>query len=352
MPHMGKPDGGMFSIKMVTEGIFYQQYANFHNHDYDDGDGRSSLMNFSTKGNAHSIAAKVRKGDRSLVYVAGPGYQKFVWAIEYTGNIDDGKKIALLLGVYNPPEQWFSIFIPIKHLARIDPANSPTLAEIENRTGFSFKPNSFTMKRIEADVYQRIYDAIPWQWTIRDGPWKNGAPLPPAKPLIADSGAILGDFTNIEPAPPDFVLPPIPNAESLLDRIRQVQGMPERNMEDVVKAFLLQLGHAESAVAFQVGHVDVRVNDEQGKGRIVVEVKKSLRNEKVRRDALRKGFDYAGRVGAPLVVITDADSYEVYDQRRGIDYESRLCGRFQLTRFGPTDGTILDLLRPANGANT
>jgi hypothetical protein len=156
----------------------------------------------------------------------------------------------------------------------------------------------------------------------------------------------------IQPETPEFILPPIPSAESLLARVRHVQGMPERNMEDVVKAFLVQLGHAESAVAFQVGHVDVRVNDEQGKGRIVVEVKKSLRIEKVRQDALRKGFDYAGRVGAPLVVITDADTYEVYDRRRGMDYGSMLCGQFQLTRFNHVDETLLDLLRPANGANT
>jgi hypothetical protein len=167
-----------------------------------------------------------------------------------------------------------------------------------------------------------------------------------------NSAATPAGGSNVEPQPLEYDLPPIPNAESLLARIRQVQGMPERNMEDVVKAFLISLGHAESAINFQVGHVDVRVDDEDGKGRIIVEVKRSLLVEKARQDALRKGFDYASRHGAPLVVVTDADIYEVYDRTRGIHYDSMRCGRFQLTRFADTDRPVMDLLRPANGAST
>lgn len=338
----------MFSIKVVSKDIFDPPHASFYMQDYDSGDGRRcSLMNFSSE--RASLAANIPIGNRALMYVAG--HQKFVWAFKYIGTIDEGKRVALLHEVYNPKEKW-RIFLPIRHLARVDLATAPTRTEIEERTGFRFTPWQKTHLYITADEYQKIYDAIPWQWTIGDGPWTGAAPLPPPTPPKTDSTATPNGGTNVQPKPPEFVLPPIPNAESLLARIRQVQGLPERNMEDVVKAFLLQLGHAESAVAFQVGHVDVRVNDEHGKGRIVVEVKKSLRIEKVRQDALRKGFDYAGRVGAPLVVITDADTYEVYDRSRGMDYDSMLCGQFQLTRFNHADGTVLDLLRPANGANT
>jgi len=333
----------MFSIKVVSKDIFDPPHASFYMQDYDSGDGRRCfLMNFSAQ--RASLAAKIPIGNRALMYVAG--HQKFVWAFEYTGTIDDGKRVALLHEFYNPKEKW-CIFRPIRHLARVDLANAPTRAEIEKITRIVFDPRRKSMQYISAEDYQKIYDAIPWQWTIGDGPWTSATPLPPAKPPGTDCARTPDNGTNIHPEQPEFVLPPIPNAESLLARIRQVQGMPERNMEDVVKAFLLQLGHAESAVAFQVGHVDVRVNDEQGMGRIVVEVKRTLLNETTRRDAVRKGFDYAGRVGAPLVVITDADIYEVYDQRRGIDYASRYCGRFQLTRFNHADGTVLNLLRPA-----
>ena len=338
----------MFSIRVVSEGIFKPREAYVNNHDYDGGDGRSSLMLFSSEGNTPSIAARIPTGNRALLYVAG--HQKFVWAFEYTGTLEDGIRVANLHGVYDPTAKWWHIMRPIKHLARVDLATAPTLVEIENRTGFHFTPNSFPSKYISAEDYHKIYNAIPWQWTIEDGPWKGIAPLPPAKPMRAGFPAIPPAVTSAQPKPPEFILPPIPNAELLLARIRQVQGMPERNMEDVVKAFLISLGHPESAIRFQVGHVDVRVDDEHGKGRIVVEVKRSLLVEKVRQDALRQGFDYASRHGAPLVVVTDADIYEVYDRSRGMDYASMRCGKFQLTRFTAADGLVMDKLRPAKGS--
>jgi hypothetical protein len=60
-------------------------------------------------------------------------------------------------------------------------------------------------------------------------------------------------------------------------------------------------------------------------------------------------MDYACQTGAALLVITDADRYEVYDRRRGMDFESMICGRFQLTKFDTASEAVLDLLR--NSAN-
>jgi hypothetical protein len=330
MRHMAKPDGGMFSIKLISPVHAGEKYPYFTN-DFDGTDGRCPLMNFSREGNGPSIAANVPIGCRSLVYVTHR--QKFIWAIEYTGTIEAGQRAALAHGV--PLTGKWSIFRPIRFLARVDLDSSPTAAEIEKLTGIRFRPNSYTLKYISAAEYQTIYGAIHWQWAETEGP----------KPPTSAGGL------PPPPKPPEFVLPPIPNAELLLARIREVQGKPERNMEDVVKTFLILLGHPESAISFQVGRIDVRVNDEQGKSRIVMEVKRSLFIQKARRDALRKGFDYASQVGAPLVVITDADIYEVYDPHRGLDYGSKLCGRFQLTKFAAGDGVVMDLLRPANGAN-
>jgi len=343
MRRMGRPDNGMFSIKLISPD--YRNYPHSTD-DFDGTDGRLPLMSFSREGKGPYIAARIPIGHRSLVYVAR--HQKFIWAIEYIGTTEDGQRAALAHGIPpNTPTKW-SINLPIRFLARVDLNSAPTAEEIEKRTGIRFKANSFTMKYITADEYQRIYDAIPWQWTIGDGPWTSAAPLPSPKPPRTDCAPTPDGGTNIQPKPPEFVLPPIPNAESLVARIRQVRGMPERNMEDVVKAFLISLGHPESAISFQVGHVDVRVNDEQGKTRMVVEVKRSLQHDKVWRDALRKGFDYATRLGASQVVITDSDIYEVFDRRLGLDYDSTRCGRFQVTKFVLEDGAVLDLLRPAN----
>lgn len=148
-----------------------------------------------------------------------------------------------------------------------------------------------------------------------------------------------------------FDIPPIANADLLLERIRQVQGLPERNMEEVVKSFLILLGHPEACVRFQIGHVDVGVKDRQGKIRMVIEVKRSLLVEKAWRDARRKGFDYASEVGSPFVIVTDSDVYEVYDRSAGHDYDSMLRGRFQLTKFTQADRVVLDLLRPSMTAD-
>jgi len=47
-----------------------------------------------------------------------------------------------------------------------------------------------------------------------------------------------------------------------------------------------------------------------------------------------------------MLVITDADRYEIYDRRRGMDFDTMFCGRFQLTHFDPDTSPVLDLLRP------
>jgi hypothetical protein len=57
-------------------------------------------------------------------------------------------------------------------------------------------------------------------------------------------------------------------------------------------------------------------------------------------------MDYACQTGAPLLVITDADRYEIYDRRRGLDFEAMRCGSFQLTRFETAACSTLDLIRP------
>lgn len=56
--------------------------------------------------------------------------------------------------------------------------------------------------------------------------------------------------------------------------------------------------------------------------------------------------NYASRNGAPLVVITNADAYEIYDRRAGLDHTSMLQANFRLTAFRETDLLGFDLLRP------
>lgn len=117
-------------------------------------------------------------------------------------------------------------------------------------------------------------------------------------------------------------------------------------MEDVVKDLLVRLGHSPERIVFQRGRIDLTVHDGAGGVFIVFEVKRSVASEAERAAARRQAMDYPCQTGAPLLVVTDVDRYEVYDRRRGFDFDAMHCGRFQLTQFDPATAPVLDLLRP------
>jgi hypothetical protein len=143
-----------------------------------------------------------------------------------------------------------------------------------------------------------------------------------------------------------MIIQPFEGASEYLERVKASRGLPERNMEDLVKELLVRLGHPPASVVFQIGHIDVLVRDGDGKPRFVIEVKTSLSSKADRNSALRQAFDYASRNGAPRVVITDADAYEIYDRQAGLDHASMMRAKFQLTAFREADATGLDILRP------
>lgn len=169
--------------------------------------------------------------------------------------------------------------------------------------------------------------------------------------LTCDLATALPSVSARHPATDNFVvLPPFEGATEFLDRLRNSRHLPERNMEELVRDLLVRLGHPPQFIEFQVGRIDVRVKDAEGKLAMVIEVKKSLASKKDRDAARRQGFDYAGKSDARLVVLTDADEFEVYDHSKAGSYEARLRGRFRLTAFRTDDGPLFDLLRPGGSA--
>ena len=158
--------------------------------------------------------------------------------------------------------------------------------------------------------------------------------------------------TKSASVPPKTNLPPVSNAASLLTRVRLLtHDQAERNHEDAVKGLLVCLGFSDADIKFQEGRVDVCVMSERQVTTAVFEVKRSLVGA-FKRDALRKAQDYSARTGAVIFVISDGDSYEIYDKRHGHSYDAMLRGRFQLTSFHEEDSKNLDLLRPASLQNT
>jgi hypothetical protein len=303
---------------------------------FDGSDGRWPLMNFNMGG--QNYVADIPTGHRCLVYVTSP-WKRFLWAIELTGSLANGDLAFAAHGYEVGKDAWgengkATLHRPIGLLARIDspqhPAGpndvqGPTYDEVHRRSGVplnrlrSFGSGHWFLSRAE---YESAFAAIDWGWSC-------------------DPGLVAQPHT-----PPAFIDPPVPDAEDLLRRVQEVRGLQEHNMEGVTSIFLERLGHTSASIVRQDGYVDLRIATPEGGTKAVVEVKKSLTSRKILAEASEQAFRYALRKEAPIVVVTDADVYHVWDRTRGLGLETSFCGKFQLTRFQQEDEKILDLLRP------
>jgi hypothetical protein len=146
-------DDRMYSIKLVHPKHLTYWFFTPDVH----CDGRQRWMNFSNNEHARAIADGIPVGHRALVYVIS--VQRFVWAIEYTGTVQDGEQVATGSGL--SPE-WSKVFLPIRFLAAVGEGNQQTADEVLADADVSFSPNTFPMKYITADEYQELYDAIDW----------------------------------------------------------------------------------------------------------------------------------------------------------------------------------------------
>jgi hypothetical protein len=304
----------MHGIKLIYPD--HLKYAHL-SESFPESDPRQTLMNFKNTTRNRKLAESIPTGHRALVFTR----QHIVWAIEFTGPIDDGTLLAAHgVDPVWPTTEW-SVHRPIRFLAKMDVTADQYLRtmhrrEIMERTGISKRSYGSGHFYITADEYRRMYEVIPWDWEGENA-------------LVSAALDQSEAYTKREKL--TSILPPIPNAGSFLEHLRSIVGQPERNMEDAVKEFFVLLGHDRSTIRFQVGRIDLLIGDQQEQPSLVCEVKRSLVSSPTRDDALRKGFDYAARCGARYVVITDADRYEIFDRKAGLDHQSMSVGTFQLT---------------------
>jgi hypothetical protein len=331
VPAVAEPNGGMYGVKLIyPDHLRYSHLCDT----FPEGDPRKTLMNFKNTPRNLTLAKRIPTGHRALVFTQ----QHIVWAIEFIGPVDDGSLLAAHGVTPTWPTSEWSVHRPIRFLAKMN-VDADTYErgmhrhEIESKSGVTRRSYGSGHFYISGDEYRRMFDVVAWDWT-------DGQPALPANTIAPPIRQASVSITT-----PHFVLPPFDDAESFLAHIKSISGQPERNMEDAVKDFLLRLGHDKSRIRFQIGHIDVSVDGKQGKPLFVYEVKRSLLNPSARDDALRKGFDYAGRVGARYVVITDADRYEMFDRTLGLDHSSMRCASFQLTALTADALPLLDLLR-------
>ena len=156
---MGKPDHGMFGIKLIKpEHLDMPHFAM----DFDGRDGRRTLMNFADGDRGLAIAGNIPVGHRALVYVTAP-ISGFVWAIEFTGTLAEAAAAARAHGLRGDEYGHWNQMRLIRIIARInDPEKAVSPTEILTQTGFDFRPNSFTHTYISRADYDWMHAAIPW----------------------------------------------------------------------------------------------------------------------------------------------------------------------------------------------
>ena len=228
------------------------------------------------------------------------------------------------------PSEGFTV---LWEMGRLDLSVEAIVLKPEWRTCFSPQEIDTARRRLAEVRYQ--------------APWDDGGTFASTNTAKLERGTAR---SSVGPWKPDegtpVVLPPIPDAEALITRIHSLVNLPERNHEDVVKGLLLRLGFGASEIVFQKGRIDLCVLTQDRKTVAVFEVKRTIAVESERAGARRQGMDYASQTGALIIVVTDGDRFEIYDRRKGLDYDAMLCGAFKITAFRATAAKAFDLLRP------
>jgi hypothetical protein len=159
----GHPDAVRYSIKLVhprhlLNGPLFTP-GNL-------ADDLPRLMNFSDRQHTTTIVANIQPPHKALVYVTSP-IKKFIWAIEYTGTVADGRQIAGNNANLMPntlQAGWRYNVLPIRFLATIDPDEAPDAEDVLEDAHVVFTPTQSPMQSISQAEYQRIFDVIDWDW--------------------------------------------------------------------------------------------------------------------------------------------------------------------------------------------
>ncbi|MGH7172475.1 MAG: hypothetical protein ACRELG_19525, partial [Gemmataceae bacterium] len=122
----------------------------------------------------------------------------------------------------------------------------------------------------------------------------------------------------------------------------------ERAHESLVEDFFVALGYRKHTdIKYRQGRVDIKIETD-GVTLLIAEVKAvwdlSFYNGI---DAIKQAYNYAHDQGVRYVVVTNGDTYIVFDRLKGLSWESNLIGEFQLTALQQEDLALIERLRPA-----
>lgn len=135
--------------------------------------------------------------------------------------------------------------------------------------------------------------------------------------------------------------------------LRKEPEHKERAHESLVEDFFVALGYVKHKdIKYRQGRVDIRIKP-AGHTLLIAEVKNdwglSFDNSI---EAVEQAYWYAHKEAVRHVIVTNCDSYIVFDRLKGLSWESNLLGEFQLTAFRQEDLALIDRLRPARLSST
>ena len=123
----------------------------------------------------------------------------------------------------------------------------------------------------------------------------------------------------------------------------------ERAHESLVEDFLVALGYQKHEdIKYRQGRVDITLT-EQGRPVAIFEVKRAWDLSRYNASgAVQQVYNYALDQGIRYVVVTNGDTYILFDRLKGLSYGSNLLAEFKLTALEEDDLKLIDCLRPAN----
>lgn len=137
-----------------------------------------------------------------------------------------------------------------------------------------------------------------------------------------------------------------------IETLQRDQQHQERAHESLVEDFLSILGYKKhDDIRYRQGRMDItlRVN---GKPIALLEVKRAWDlNVHTGLAAVQQGYFYALTHGIRYVIVTNGDTYIIFDRLKGLTYDANLLAEFKLTSLQEADLHVIDRLKPENLPN-
>jgi predicted Mrr-cat superfamily restriction endonuclease len=130
--------------------------------------------------------------------------------------------------------------------------------------------------------------------------------------------------------------------------LRKERNHMERAHESLVEDLFVAIGYRKHKdIKYRQGRVDIKI-EAGGHALLIVEVKADWDiGFKNAIDAIKQAYNYAHDQGVRNVIVTNGDTYILFDRMKGLSWESNLLGEFQLTALEQEDLLLIDRLRPA-----